>query len=355
MLQEKEPGITLKSEIFNYKIYVDPFFSVLQMNREQEVYLLILQSKLNNKMVFLQNFTDYYFSIDFEEIKSHSFSFSKLNNTINNENIKEYFTVYETVDGINYYTIIFKLGESVLGLKLETDKTIENVLQDENMKAFEELFKTINVYEKDKNDIFNQFEMINNNKIEREEKVMNEQVNNLNMQSPEIETAISNEYDYSNVIPTAQNIGNLVQYCDAIYNQLLNLIEEDEKKNIQLKEEYRNYTWKKSYNMNFEVSIKQKNYNNISCKNHSSYQDALNSGQVNHLTSLVIDTNLSFKRGEGMKLQEHQNSFKIVFKPYEISFLRKSNYNDPHMNQIEENIKSILNKFETVNTIFCSK
>jgi len=155
MLQEKEPGITLKSEIFNYKIYVEPFFSVLQMNKEQETYLLILQSKLNNKMVFLENFTDYYFSIDFEEVKSHNFSFSKLNNTINNENIKEYFTVYETVDGINYYTIIFKLGESVLGLKLETDKTIENVLQDENMKAFEELFKTINVYEKEENDIFN--------------------------------------------------------------------------------------------------------------------------------------------------------------------------------------------------------
>ena len=36
------------------------------------------------------------------------------------------------------------------------------------------------------------YEMINNNKIEREEKVMNEQVNNLNMQSPEVETAISN-------------------------------------------------------------------------------------------------------------------------------------------------------------------
>ena len=155
MVQKKELGIAFTSEIFNYKIYVEPIFSVLQWNREQEAYLLILQSKLNNKMIFLENFTDYYFSIDFEEIKSHNFSFSKLNNTIINDNIKEYFTVYETVDGINYYTIIFKLGESVLGLKLETGKTIENVLQDENMKHFEELFKTINVYEKDENDIFN--------------------------------------------------------------------------------------------------------------------------------------------------------------------------------------------------------
>ena len=71
------------------------------------------------------------------------------------------------------------MGESVLGLKLETGKTIENVLQDENMKHFEDLFKTITVYEKDENNISNQLERINDNKIEREE-VMKEQVNNIN-------------------------------------------------------------------------------------------------------------------------------------------------------------------------------
>lgn len=174
-------------------------------------------------------------------------------------------------------------------------------------------------------------------------------------ESQEIQTAINNEYDYSNIVASAANIGSLVQYCENVYNQLTNLIEEDERKNEQLKQEYRNYTWKKNYGMRFEVSVRQKNFNSFSCKTLGSYMDALRNNQLSQVSSLTIDLDLSFKRGEGLNLNNHEHSFKIIFKPYEISFIRKSNYNDPHMNQVEENLKSILSKFQVANSIFCTK
>lgn len=37
------------------------------------------------------------------------------------------------------------------------------------------------------------------------------------------ESIINNEYDYSNILPTADYVAYLVQYCDQVYNQLLKL------------------------------------------------------------------------------------------------------------------------------------
>ena len=40
----------------------------------------------------------------------------------------------------------------------------------------------------------------------------------------DVETVINNERDYSNIIPIAENIAYLIQYCDQVYNQFLKLI-----------------------------------------------------------------------------------------------------------------------------------
>ena len=45
-------------------------------------------------------------------------------------------------------------------------------------------------------------------------------------------TIVNNEYDYSNGIPTIESISYLVKYLDNVYKNFLNLIEEDEKKNL---------------------------------------------------------------------------------------------------------------------------
>ena len=175
------------------------------------------------------------------------------------------------------------------------------------------------------------------------------------MDYPEEETIINNEYDYSNIIPKFENITYIIQYCAHIYSYFLKLLEEDENKNEKLKYEFKNYNYKKNYGEGFEVKIRQKNYNTISCKNYDSFVEALNNGQLLNIESLEINLNLNYRRGNIDSLKNHENSFKISFRPYDIKFIRKANHNEQNMNQIEENIKQILNKFPVENTIFFSK
>lgn len=165
----------------------------------------------------------------------------------------------------------------------------------------------------------------------------------------------NNEFDYSNIIPTIEGIIYLVQYCDSVYKKFLSLIEEDEKKNEQYKEEYKNYSYKKCYGNRFEVYIRTKNYNNITCKDYESFKTAIDDGNLVCVNGLDIKMDLDFKRGKGNDLVEYDNSFSIIFKPYDITFVRSSNHDEFDMNQIEDNINNILKKFNSVNTIFCTK
>lgn len=166
---------------------------------------------------------------------------------------------------------------------------------------------------------------------------------------------INNEYDYSNVLPSIESITYLVQYCDSVFREFRNLIEEDQKKNEQYKDEYKNYEYKETYDTIFEVYIREKGYNNITCHDVASFESAIKDGNLNHVESLQIKLNLSFKRGKNTELKNHENSYIFIFKPYEITFARKSNYNDLQMNQVEENIKNILDQLPVYNTIFCTK
>ena len=169
------------------------------------------------------------------------------------------------------------------------------------------------------------------------------------------ETVINNEFDYSNIIPTSDCITKLVYYCDNIYNNFLNIIAEDEQKNERLKYEYKNYKYGKSYGMNFSILIHEKNYNIINCNNYDSYLRALNNKQLTNVNSLEISLDLNYKRGSTSDLKSHENSFKITFRPYEIKFIRKSNYNEEDMDKIEKTINTILNQFPKANTIFYTK
>ena len=176
-------------------------------------------------------------------------------------------------------------------------------------------------------------------------------------QVEEKEIEISREYDYSNSVPEVQFISFLAQYCDSYYKQLIKMCEEDEEKNTKLKSEYRNFQYKKSFGSKFEVAIKEKgnSISNLSCKTYDSFVEAVNSGHLNNVESVVITLDLSFKRGKDMSTKEHENLFKISFKPYNIVFTRKSNYADSNMDQIENVINEILKKFKVQNTIFCTK
>lgn len=166
---------------------------------------------------------------------------------------------------------------------------------------------------------------------------------------------INNEYDYSNIIATIEGITYLIQYCDNVYKQFLNLMEEDKQKNEPLKYEFQNYTYKKGYYDRLDIYIREKTYNNITCKDFESFKTAVNNGNLKNITSMEIKLDLYYKRGKNDNLTDYENSFTIVFKPYEIIFARKSNHNEVNMNQIENNINEIMKKFPTANSVFCTK
>jgi len=173
----------------------------------------------------------------------------------------------------------------------------------------------------------------------------------------EKEIEVSNEFDYSNIVAEIQTVSYLVQYCEALYNQLINMITEDEQRNEKLKSEFRNYQYKKSFNTKLEVSIKEKgqSFTGMTCKNYESFVEAVNNGHLKNVDSITITLDMSYKRGKDMAMREHENSFKFVFKPYDIKFIRKSNHNEENMNQIENNFNQILKQFKIQNSIFCTK
>ena len=116
-----------------------------------------------------------------------------------------------------------------------------------------------------------------------------------------------------------------------------------------------NYNFKKSFGERFEIIVREKNYNTVNCKNFDSYMELYNNGQIKNLDSLEINLELDYQTGSNSSLITHENSFVIKFKPYEITFIRKSNFKNFNMEQIENNINEILKKFAVVNTIFCTK
>lgn len=176
-------------------------------------------------------------------------------------------------------------------------------------------------------------------------------------QVEEKEKEISREYDYSNSVPEIKAILYLAQYCEAYYKQLVKLVEEDEAKNEKLKYDYRNYMFKKSFSSRFEVTIKKRdaNYTILYCKTYESFVNAVNEGHANNVNGITITLDLSYERGKEFYTKKHDNLFIISFKPYEIIFSRKSNYEDENMDQIENSINEVLKKFNVQNTIFCTK
>ena len=166
---------------------------------------------------------------------------------------------------------------------------------------------------------------------------------------------INNEYDYSNCLPTVECVSYLIKYMYEMYENLLNMINQDEEKNKQFRPEYKEWTYKKSFGERFEVYIKEKTYNNITCKDYNSFVSAVADGNLKNVTGLSIKLELDFKRGTGDNLTDFENSFYVNFEPFSTTFARKSNNKDSNMDQIENNIKMILEKFPTYNTIFCTK
>ena len=171
----------------------------------------------------------------------------------------------------------------------------------------------------------------------------------------EKEIVIDNSFDYSNVIATIDNVSILVKYCDQIANQFLNIIKADEERNERIKYEFKNFKYRKTYSETLEISISEKSFNRVSYKTYELFKKAISENKIKNLRELKITLNLDFFRGTYDNQNRHDNSFEISFEPYKITFIRKSNYKDDEMDDIENGINEVLKSFPTINTIFCTK
>ena len=305
-----------ESKLFYYKDYSNGVFNY-------KIYVLDGIIEVNNTTKVIRQFNAYFIEPKFND----------------------FYQLTISAPALTMPTEVLKLGV----VDLETDEITQSINNLLTM-AMDNL-KYKNVESSGGNDIPNQIEERKEiGEIHEEENKMDYEY--INEDEPSVK---NNEYDYSTAIVTSDAITYLVQYCDGVYKNFMALVDEDEKRNEQFKQEFKNYNYKKSYGERFEVFIRGKNYNTITCKDFSSFQSAVNDGDLNNVSSLEIKMELDFKRGKGNELKDHENSFTISFKPYEITFTRKSSHNEAKMNQIENDIKEILNKFQSINTIFCTK
>ena len=168
-------------------------------------------------------------------------------------------------------------------------------------------------------------------------------------------SSIDNIHDYSNIIPKIEDIRRLAEYCFKVYTEFKNKCDAEEERNKQFKPEYKNYECCKMYSTECMIRYMNNNYKTTNFKDYESFVSSVNNGNVTNVISLEINLCLDYKKGSGSNLVEHRNSFVIKFKPYEIIFSRKSDFNELAMNNIENNINEIMNSFEFANTIFCTK
>ncbi len=166
---------------------------------------------------------------------------------------------------------------------------------------------------------------------------------------------INNTYDYSNVLARINDISFLAEYLSKVFSEFNKLVEEDEEANKRYRQEYRRYMYKKNYGTGFEVYFAGEECKSTICNDIESFKSLISNGGVRNIRHLQIKLNLNYGRGSGFNISNHENSFIIEFRPYDIKFLRKSNYKDSNMDYIESSIINILNQFKAENTIFCSK
>ena len=152
---------------------------------------------------------------------------------------------------------------------------------------------------------------------------------------------IHNVFDYSNAIATKENISHLVKYCDNVYEQYLWLFNEHtQNKNV----------YQKKHNFYLDIRIKDKKFNIIICNSYMSFKKACLDGNLDNIEGMQIKLNLSYKESK-----IYNNLFTIIIKPFDLKFVRQSNFDNVEMNIIEKNINEILKRFDTVDSIFCTK
>ncbi len=165
--------------------------------------------------------------------------------------------------------------------------------------------------------------------------------------------AINHVYSYNNAVPMLDYVLDLCKYLDMKNNELKTMIDADEKKNEDLKYDYRVYEHKKHYSAGFKVYLYSKVQRNLpSVQSYAELEKMHAAGLLKQLSHMSIELDYSFGVGKYNEIVNHRNEFKIEFRPYDISFTRASDYDDAEANEIEDTIKRKLSDFVSYETIF---
>ena len=168
-------------------------------------------------------------------------------------------------------------------------------------------------------------------------------------------TTIVKNYDYSNAVVGKEQFQYIVNYLDSLLKNFFDILSKEEEKNKTIKQEIQHYDFKKDYDTGFRTNLRNSKVGYKSYDNIELFKSDYNNNFLENLEYVELELNLSFKRGIGYTLEKYSNKFIISFKPYNISFSRKSDHNVMLMNSVEENIKSMLDQLPTINTIFYTK
>ena len=163
---------------------------------------------------------------------------------------------------------------------------------------------------------------------------------------------VNHEYLYPNILVVREYVENLVGFCDRVYRAFIKKVAEEEEKNEPLKYEHREYKYKKSYGMRMKVYIWTNSSVSLEYDNEGAFRAAANSGKLNDVSSLKIELDLDFGRGREGSIEDHKNEFRVEFRPYDIKLVRNSNYADPEMDELEEQIVKLMEDFPATKTIF---
>lgn len=170
------------------------------------------------------------------------------------------------------------------------------------------------------------------------------------MDNPQI---VNHTYSFNNAVPMLDYVMDVCRYLDTCYRELEKMSDEDEKKNEDLKHEYRVYSHKKAFSTRFSIYC----YSNVqrSIPTSSSYAELerlRDAGFLKQLSNMTIELNYDFEVGKNNELETHHNEIELKFKPYEITLTRVSDHADAEVDQIEATTKRKMDEFVSYETIF---
>ena len=160
---------------------------------------------------------------------------------------------------------------------------------------------------------------------------------------------INEKNDFSNSLINKDVIKYIIDYCFKNYQNLNQLVKDDEERNERLQYNLRRYSYKKHYSSCCEVTIKYNDERRIVLDNLEQIKDVI----FNNINRLRIVLDLSYRctSDEGEEI-DRLNRFIFNFEPSNIYFTREANYSEPNIEEINNSFKQLFSQIPSYETIF---